>query len=710
MKKPSSTEILLTVSAAGALVSGFLGHIAPIGITKASLLDFIDAFLGSVRYLVLDGFDPPEQAKSVVPAWSPWAIRVSRLFGVVFAAVGAWAILWRLFGLKDLFGFWWRVRCGRDLDLIIGVDAHGQRILADDKMNGQTIAIDLAPTAQARESCRRRRIPLLALDASTEQVVHRLSDLGNVKRVFVATNSDEVCAAIVHRLARHVRGHTDAMGGSRRVQFILRARSEKVLSVLLADLLGNHDIRIYTDEDSTARLLYQRLTDPKAAKSDIERRRFTRFGTAGAKVRHARLVLFGAGKLANAILLQHLHNDIFEREITVGMDVVCDDGPAAARRFVELHPCFRLQEPDAQAQANAGEVVTVAIPEAPWEAEGVLPRVHFHTLPPSGRGQREWVERHLSPSKLKGTDTNLIIVFDDPSEVIQLVLSIAPLLITTDDTCQPKFWAYVNSRKLDRTNAALQQEELLREFLGPSACKQVTVFTDYEDGRCAREELANDEIEQAAMKVHDVYTSGSGVREKIEEEWWKQGRQWHEQWERASSRHCGAHAWVKLGILQRMATSLVTGAEEKQTSLKEFLDNDAAPVLRLAEVEHRRWCASHLLAGWRPLLSEDDLRLPSNDAGFEEIKKQIQNWSDDDEKKKKERIQKKRCRRHLSLLPFESLKLFNTFESDRGNKEIKKDHNIARATIAIIGFVEEVRAQRVERKARAATGEEGSSG
>ena len=702
MKKPSSTEILLTVSAAGALVSGFLGHIAPIGITKASLLDFIDAFLGSVRYLVLDGFDPPEQAKSVVPAWSPWAIRVSRLFGVVFAAVGAWAILWRLFGLKDLFGFWWRVRCGRDLDLIIGVDAHGQRILADDKMNGQTIAIDLAPTAQARESCRRRRIPLLALDASTEQVVHRLSDLQNVKRVFVATNSDEVCAAIVHRLARHVRGDTGARGGrggSRGVQFILRARSEKVLSVLLADLLDTHDIRIYTDEDSTARLLYQRLTDPKAVKSDIERRRFTRFDTAGARVRHARLVLFGAGKLADAILLQHLHNDIFEREITVGMDVVCDDGPAAARRFVELHPCFRLQEPDAQAQANAGEVVTVAIPEAPWEAAGVLPRVHFHTLPPSGRGQREWVERHLSPSKLKGTDTNLIIVFDDPSEVIQLVLSIAPLLITTDDTCQPKFWAYVNSRKLDRTNAALQQEELLPAFLRPSACKQVTVFTDYEDGRCAREELANDEIEQAAMKVHDVYASGSGndAREKIEEAWWNLGRQWHEQWERASSRHCGAHAWVKLGILQRMDASCETGAEDNLNCLEELLARNAKAVSLLAEVEHRRWCASHLLAGWRPLLSEDDLRLQSNEVGFEEIQKQIRNWFH----MKDVRDREKRRRRHLSLLPFESLKDLNTFERDRGNAEIKKDHDIARATIAIIRFVEDVRSQRQEQRAHA---------
>lgn len=615
------------------ILLGVAGHLQ--SRANASSLDWADAFFGAVRYLVLDGFESPSPDGPLHWSMKETLIRLSQLAGVLFALTGAAAILDKLTQLPTRAWFWGRMRFRQDIDLLIGVGEHGHSLLRLDKGGRQknTLAIDANPSPQAIEACRCADVPLLHVDANTDTAMAKLRP-GHIARVFVATDSDPSCAAIVHRLAEHFQAH-----GRSGVRLYARARSVRVLDTLLQQDIErkNMEIHMYTDEAVTARMFYQRLNDE-------EKSGLTRFNDG---IDTSRFVLIGAGKLADAILQQCLHNDIFEDDKTVRVDVVHPQARQAAERFARHYPCYVMDDKTARV-AEAGATL---VPEDDlWLKEKVLPRIDYHSLPVSARGQIEWAEKHLSVAQMEKTDTTIAVVFDDFSEAVAVLRAIEPVLRWNTGGADKKplslqVWVYVKSQW---HGAVFHGENLKISFDAPFG---IHVFSDYLD-QCSKSQVANDKVERAAMKVHHVY-SGSPTDMAPEILWNASGLS---EWHKASSRYCATHAWVKTGIQKRHKN------------------------VDLARVEHRRWCAFHLLAGFRPLVIVHDGLVRAED------EEKVRQWFNSN-KKKLYQSQKY----HIDLISFNDLLAFDQVVSGAGKREQKKDQQLVENLEAIIDFAEKPR-------------------
>ena len=225
-------------------------------------------------------------------------------------------------------------------------------------------------------------------------------------------------------------------------------------------------------------------------------------------------------------------------------------------------------------------------------------------------------------------------------------------------------WVYLNTQDIDLFS---QIGNVLKAYHS-----KTFVFRDYL-GECSKSSLSNDIVERAAMAVH---ASFSGLEADPEKLWF--GNIESENlpkpatlWDKESSRLCGAHAWVKKGILQRFSV-------DKQP----FSFQDLPPLLldEMAKIEHRRWCAVHLLRGWMPLV---DLSSESFNAHDQFL---IKSWYEDTESKFMYRQRFK----HVCLVSFLNLERLEKFMQKSGKFifERKKDERIIRSTDRILKFSE----------------------
>src|SRR5690606_26260002 len=177
------------------------------------------------------------------------------------------------------------------------------------------------------------------------------------------------------------------------------------------------------------------------------------------------------------------------------------------------------------------------------------------------------------------------------------------------------------------------EEEIVENHLnGLAPGLFVKCFGNFID-ECCSAAIHGMAMDTVAQLVHAKYNGCITELDKpldsqcIKSEWEKAGEV-----DKISSRQAGDHFWTKLRL-----DNEVLGWAKKHT--KESLNTEKQ--LWLSEVEHRRWCADHLMQGFVPF---------EVDTGSDKYKTLVKRWRD---KPYKER--NKKMRYHIDLVPFEGL-------------------------------------------------------
>jgi len=308
--------------------------------------------------------------------------------------------------------------------------------------------------------------------------------------------------------------------------------------------------------------------------------------------------------------------------------------------------------------------------EAVWRQEKVLPDLAFHRLPVSNRKRLEWMERNISSASHGQSCTHLAVVFEDINDSINFSKECLKPYLQSGANAAVEAWVYLNTHDQTMRKDTMQSLQLVHpepEQRLPS----IQTFSDF-TGQCSKDQVANDLIERAGMMVHHTYTTDNN-KPSPEDLWFGTYSPPKSEWHRESSRLCGAHAWVKLKILERKRGKAFDA--EFAPDQCNLTDSE---IEVLAQVEHRRWCAVHLLRGWRPLLTLKDEQNAWSEQDRIDGRKwyQLSGW--------KGKFQG--LKQHLCLMPFARLESMNSIDPERGTRELMKDHEIVKATLKIIKF------------------------
>lgn len=526
----------------------------------------VDVFFESLAYLGVEGFAPlePGQAGNTL-------IRTARFAALLWVVLGVASIINAIAGYLTSARFWLRAKWfpskPRSVDLVCGLGWHGLSFIndptQDNSVRRRMLAMDPAPSDQARADCRRNDVPLLAASADRGDVLDRI-DLTRLSTIFIATGSDDANMRIVFKLARRLREVPPRSAGPARLICTVHLADTASYAALFKALPGDSwlDLRIFNYHAVTARELYRT-------------RWLDRFAGLQPDVRGAHLVLCGDGAMADELLLQALQLNHYEPSMALRVDVLSADAVAAAASWRERYPCY--------ARETASEAPFVEIAADPlWEHQQVLPRIRFHDLPHSARGQVEWCEMHCGAPGWVGTT---IVAQDHTVASAAIALNISGALHAIEGM---ELWVYVSNAE-----SAEEVERMLGVGAGntTTAAARVHVFSAY-PGQSRRAQAMSGDIEDAARRVNRAYglkvQGPAGQRAflcdqaGIDRDWFNLREA-----DRNSSRQAASHAWVKDRITRRLGEAPSAGAADL-----------------LAEVEHRRWCAQQLLDGMRPLLQD----------------------------------------------------------------------------------------------------------
>jgi|GEM_PF-5723092 len=652
-----NSNVVLMIFGLLSVSLGTLGYYTSVPNQFFSFIDFLRSIFVSLAQLTLNGFAAPEKDKAV-----NYLIVSSQFFAVLFFSVG----LIRIFSeFTEDFGklrFWWKSKFGKNLDLIIGLGWHGHELAkfhTDPKSeeHANTIAIDLSPSNEAIQQCKKSKIIWRRGDVLASDLINSFPTK-NIARVFVVTGSDEGNVFVLRHLSKVPKE------GSR-LKCMVAVRSPGVFETMLDDNVREIlDIRIFNDHESTTRLLLNKRSEA---------------WDFSHNVKSCRLVLVGKGAMLDALLFQWLQQMVFEANVAVEIDVLHPDGHInAAQAFVKKYACYKTVDTATLTGAKA-ELTAVRPVDGIWLTEKVLPEIRFHSLPDGPGHQVQWLESYFENPESSHSNTIVSVMFDQPEYSVGVAKNILP----TINLYKGKFsgsnnvqvvagWVYLNTQ--DEGSFSTIEKALKQQM------SDVWVYCDYL-GNCSKDSVANDDIERAGMRVHASY---SGAAAEDAEALWFGGPKYRAGkatppatlWDRESSRLSGAHAWVKHAISMRFSS-------EKRCDYPTTLDSvavwDMEVIMVLAQVEHRRWCAVHLLRGWLPLVALDEKVRTA-----EEVT-QVQKWySKTDGGKNLFRSQWK----HLCLVPFKQLESLDAIlpGDKRGEFEKTKDLAIVKDNNSIIEY------------------------
>src|SRR5690606_12389556 len=121
----------------------------------------------------------------------------------------------------------------------------------------------------------------------------------------------------------------------------------------------------------------------------------------------------------------------YEPSRALRVDVLCADAASAATSWRRRYPCYAR---DTSAEAPFVEIATDPF----WEQQQVLPRIRFHDLPRSARGQVEWCETHCGAT---GWASTTIVAQDDTVSSAAFALNIGGAVHVFEGM---ELWAYVS--------------------------------------------------------------------------------------------------------------------------------------------------------------------------------------------------------------------------------------------------------------------------
>jgi hypothetical protein len=610
--------VVLAIASVSITVWGYCLNATSVGSTRKSIGDFA---LPAISHLTLNDLSVDVSGPGTE------LIRIGLWLSVAFALATLASLVEGIFRwIEELARLW---TCSRPHDLVCGLGWRGRSFIADTaEARISTIAIEATPDESSRELCSRMGVSLIERDATDANVIKKVG-IRHLRCAFVSCGSDEVNMQVAHQLAIAAAGKPFVC--------CVDLRVEDRFQVLQNALPVGHrvDLRIFNTEAVTSRMLLQSQALD----------RFMASGDAGG----ADLIVLGDSAMARALIHQSLQQGIFESGKFLRIAWMVNDATTVCASFREKYPIYQ----EASSQNFAG--VCRASPEGLWLDYGVLPTVEFFELPSSDRAL---IDAFQIGSVLRAANvvTSVIVADSDPAVSASLAHAIAPWL---------ERYRLERDRDVSLSCYYNVWDDIYRSNIEHAVNKDfpelpIRVFSDFM-GKCSKHVVRGDDIDRAARRVNGIFslppeTWRDSEFNQICTELWRS----LPEDEKESNRQAAAHAWTKRRVRSR---------------LRRLGVDDKAIEAELAEMEHRRWCAEHLLAGFRPLMSFSTYADETN----QEERRLVREWFSNAQMKKR----LKREKRHADLLPFYAFE--QVFTGSIAASEKAKDFTQIRALDIIIG-------------------------
>lgn len=527
----------------------------------------------AVAQLFFFNTDPTLISRNI---WLEW----SAFFAMIFILVSATTIAAKLFAGAQLAGLRMaRVVQGRRHIVVCGLGRVGRRIAQDARARGlSVVAIERDQNVLTGHSCRDLGVVVIAGDAADPYVL-RAAQASNAEKIFILTGADATNLSIAQQILTtkpetSVRGFlinrsTRYRGGGSKGNFI------------------EHQPQCYVhcDEPEHGRLLAGRSTATPFNMNDrvalsLVRDKIVKYRPTDQQIVH--IFLLGFGGMGQAIALWAARLGHFGNRRRLRVSIIDKDIEVNRRIFLSSYPAFCPNEGLADlacypAPSEIDEWGSCKLrPNMPAKVsvEGdksvveYVCNAEFVSMPfIEGFALAEFIKARVSESVLP-----LVIVAQDDEA---LGFSIASRLHHTmyqGDTVSLPIFLWLP--RLDALSHLIPNEW------------NITAFGEPEESGW---DQAVRDVEQEARKVHDAYLAHISSRH-VEG---STATKWESLTEtmRESNRQQHDHTGFKLAAANwECTTTGETGAD--------ISDLDRVTEY-LAEMEHNRWMAERLLAGWK---------------------------------------------------------------------------------------------------------------
>lgn len=437
--------------------------------------------------------------------------------------------------------------------IICGMSARSQILAQDLVKNGQDVVIiDLAPLEEAAARNRQDGICVIHGDATSPDVL-LAAGIVRARRVICLTGKDDTNCGVVEAcrilLAKNEHGFSGELNvhchvQSLRLRFQLAQLSIFVRGLVDPDGAYSARFRLFCIEHCAATELLQRYPPERG----VPRERQTD---------DVHIVLLGSGITVQSLLLQIAHvchywraEERFGQPVNGVRVTLVDEGAGSLwARLLAVVPALEGLVSIQLVDRSPDDSVALTQLDAFFAAHA--PTQVFVAMPDA--------TSTLSQAML------LLSRFDRYLSGWGIVAAIFP----------PR----LNPIDLDEWN----RDERLQGYDLYGACKEEMVISEVFDG--------------IARKIHDAYFETQKGENFVEGplDDGKSGHPWVNlnEWYRNSNRYAAAHFDVKLHAINRQRVPLPESQGEAEKEVP------AGEIESLAEMEHRRWMAFHLLGGWR---------------------------------------------------------------------------------------------------------------
>ena len=554
---------------------------------------------------------------------NPW-IHASRICALLFASNSVTAIVYSAIGNQL------RILRIRNPIIVIGTGWRGRKIidmrLKSSPKEREIIVVDRAFDPVYETWCRSKGMGIVKGDAMLRKTLEKAKVL-KAKEIYVFCRDDETEMQVAHQMHEMLLEESVSEAVHCYLEFASSSNAN-----ILHEIIPCHSKlkpRILNVEATTVRLL-------------LSQHPIDNFGSSpGASVLHA--IVFGSSSIAKELIFQLMQVGHFEEGKRIHLSVVVDDSVQAKKDFLSAYPAFH---------ENGSGIE----PKDDWvSAAHILPSITFVEVDLTHVNVVDWeslLPGIVEPQILKG-ESQITAIFAATGEGAGSSLfasSVMPSLqALLGPDSQMQFYFYVPTGDSSFTKA-------MTDVVTPQGIDAVRFkcvgFEDFMSSQSITE-IQGDHVEALAKKLHWTYMGGSNS----EEDEWIKAAPVHQE----SSRRAGMHAKFKKRIFVRL-------------NLSDLADD------KLAEVEHRRWCAEQLLRGVRPLVdfpSARQNRTQPYSLSPEDRKKICQWFGWESEPVSKPEFCNRRF--HLDLMPFEEIVevigAVGTKEARKqAKKELKKDH------------------------------------
>jgi voltage-gated potassium channel Kch len=546
-----------------------------------------------------------------------WALSFARVTGLLTAFFGVLYIVLGVYretadGLRLRWFEWRGVKRRRPLVVICGLGRIGRQLAADlsgaESGTRASVVVVEADAANANLQAAREHGAVVLIGDARDAVLRRQARIHSADRVFVVCGDDSVNLDVAAEIVRDV--EAGRAGRHRPLDCyanvvsstLAKAAHDNPTFAALHEHVRFHIFNVV--ENSARQLVKEELGHRNAPGLD--------------EVAH--YVLFGFGTIGQAVAIQAGKLAHFENDRRLRMTIIDDwEEPAvrkSRRRFLERHPAFcpepgsfdlarHVQDggPDRDAwhhragrPGDSGWRIDAPLdPEgAPIPIEYVV-NAEFLDLPSEVDAPRltEALAARLAENQPPAVRACIIVCFDDDRRNLEAALRISSAL-HREGLGLPLYVYLPDEPGLETFLRRGREEGTLGEVRAFGACETSASY----------DRLVQPQVIEMAERFRQAYRTG---REAAGEEDHAAGGLDPTFW--ASNQEAAHHVDIKLAAVERMRDgrragepgSSRGGAGEAGASVGAGADGPFSPSDHeaLARMEHHRYVAERLLAGWR---------------------------------------------------------------------------------------------------------------